>query len=767
MNQNQIESVEQQLYHDRGIYFRGTARIRFANLRFGNLCPREPNKKITTQLKERFSGEGCLRLEPKNHIPAVISQDTLEACIRASPNVSQDVLLENNGKHPPELRLPEDCMVECLQGLHRVAAGKEFLPRRDWWWTIDLYLEDASEDLKTSLSEEYSNSINFSDGEIFLKLRHYHDNANKKTGTVFAEKRMWGRLSRDKQKDLKQLLNNELILARLDALRIIPGLFIGFRIEHRFMAMKCHEEASNYLLHILQVWKSILGDQKLLMGCVDRQTVELLQLRAPGYSSHDALVVSKGIREGTIFPAIGHQSTRKRIWMNLKSLPCLIPSLYSFFEDLKYLQPPAKVVRQLVAPSKKSTREAMWRAFTAHGMPENQWLLQTGDGESDYKWLDGSYSDQFEFSYQQIWLYAWRYWVELIPECPRKEEGEATPIPGRPDPRRWRDLARLAARLGFESDEIDKFLNSDPDQEIAREALLKARSPEHFVYDDSAFESYVTEVCRIFNLAREKPTNNLKPCLLVPGCGESLARRCGRVFDNAYMADRKHLFLPYIHGKANGEASGVSSFAVRASVYFAFFGKRLPAGNTSTELSDVYVSSNSMDEGRVNSPVILPDSLSATQGQQGTASTTVVTPATPEIPSVKNDIPAAPPSGDLQTLPTSASDIEMIDYIPNDTSQIVIKLWQGGQMKDYREPIPINRDAVEKVMSVWESKGYKLLNAQGRAMRSNHVYLEVTKSKSNIVVITKDDNISHEMMGALRQSLRADKRFKQRRKAAS
>ncbi|KAG4276902.1 hypothetical protein FPRO04_14216 [Fusarium proliferatum] len=696
MNQNQIESVEQQLYHDRGIYFRGTARIRFANLRFGNLCPREPNKKITTQLKERFSGEGCLRLEPKNHIPAVISQDTLEACIRASPNVSQDVLLENNGKHPPELRLPEDCMVECLQGLHRVAAGKEFLPRRDWWWTIDLYLE-----------------------------------------------------------------------ARLDALRIIPGLFIGFRIEHRFMAMKCHEEASNYLLHILQVWKSILGDQKLLMGCVDRQTVELLQLRAPGYSSHDALVVSKGIREGTIFPAIGHQSTRKRIWMNLKSLPCLIPSLYSFFEDLKYLHPPAKVVRQLVAPSKKSTREAMWRAFTAHGMPENQWLLQTGDGESDYKWLDGSYSDQFEFSYQQIWLYAWRYWVELIPECPRKEEGEATPIPGRPDPRRWRDLARLAARLGFESDEIDKFLNSDPDQEIAREALLKARSPEHFVYDDSAFESYVTEVCRIFNLAREKPTNNLKPCLLVPGCGESLARRCGRVFDNAYMADRKHLFLPYIHGKANGEASGVSSFAVRVSVYFAFFGKRLPAGNTSTELSDVYVSSNSADEGRVNSPVILPDSLSATQGQQGTASTTVVTPATPEVPSVKNDNPAAPPSGDLQTLPTSASDIEMIDYIPNDTSQIVIKLWQGGQMKDYREPIPINRDAVEKVMSVWESKGYKLLNAQGRAMRSNHVYLEVTKSKSNIVVITKDDNISHEMMGALRQSLRADKRFKQRRKAAS
>ncbi|KAF4344402.1 Intracellular transport USO1 [Fusarium beomiforme] len=588
MNQNQIESVEQQLYQDRGIYFRGTARIRFANLRFGNLCPREPNQKIATQLKERFSGEGCLRLEPKNHIPAVISKDTLEVCIRASPNVSQDVLLENNGKQPPELRLPENCMVECLQGLHRIAAAKEFLPRRDWWWTIDLYLE-----------------------------------------------------------------------AGLDALRIMPGLFIGFRIEHRFMAMKCHEEASNYLLHILRVWKTILGGKKLLMGYVDRQTIELLQLRAPGYSSHDASVVSKGIREGTIFPAIRHQSTRKTIWINLTSLPCLIPSLYSFFEDLKYLQPPAKVIRQLITPSKHSTREAMWRAFTAHGMPENQWLLQTGDGEADYQWLDGSSSDQFEFSYQQIWLYAWRYWTELVPECPRKEEGEATPIPGRPDPRRWRDLARLAARLGFESDEIDKLLNTDPDREIAREALLKARSPEHFGYDDSAFESYVTEVCRIFNLAREKPTDDLKPSLLVPGCGESLARRCGRVYDNAYKADRKHLFLPYFHDKARGEASGVSSFAVRVSVYFAFFGQRLPAGNAFKEPSGVYASVDRTEETRVESASMISDSLSILQEQQGTAGTSVPTPGTSEIPSTSKDTSAATTSGNIQTLPTAASDIDM------------------------------------------------------------------------------------------------------------
>lgn len=65
---------------------------------------------------------------------------------------------------------------------------------------------DASADLKVALSEEYSNSVNFSNGEIFLKLRQYDNGTNKQIGTVLAEKRMWGRLSKDKRKDLKQIL---------------------------------------------------------------------------------------------------------------------------------------------------------------------------------------------------------------------------------------------------------------------------------------------------------------------------------------------------------------------------------------------------------------------------------------------------------------------------------------------------------------------------------------------------------------------------------
>jgi hypothetical protein len=95
--------------------------------------------------------------------------------------------------------------------------------------------------LKTVLSEEYANSMNFSDGEIFLKLRKLNDEP-KHAENLFAEKRMWSRLSKDKRKDLRRMLDHKLITAKLDELRILPGLFVsGFRIDHGFMPMKCHE----------------------------------------------------------------------------------------------------------------------------------------------------------------------------------------------------------------------------------------------------------------------------------------------------------------------------------------------------------------------------------------------------------------------------------------------------------------------------------------------------------------------------------------------
>ncbi|KAI0534967.1 hypothetical protein GGR58DRAFT_504754 [Xylaria digitata] len=702
MEQNQVESVEKRLYQDRGASFRGTARIRFAHLHFGSLCPREPNKKVTEYLKGKFSNEGCLRLEPKNHILAIISQETLEAAIRAFPNVSQDSLLENRGEKPPELTFPDSVTIECLQGLHRIAAGKEFLPRRDWWWTVDLYLDD----LKLALSEEYSNSVNFSDGEIFLKLRQYDDGTNKQIGTIFAEKRMWGRLSKDKRKDLKQILRNRMIIAGLDALRILPGLF----------------EICNYLRHILDIWTKICGGKKQLMQRVDGHTVEGLQLRAPGYSSHDFSVVAKLFQEGNLFPAIQGQGDRKRIWENLRSIPHLIPSLYSLFEDVKYLKAPAKIVRQLCPSSRFSTREAMWRIFTGMGLPSNEYSIQVW--ETDFRCLHGPASDQFEFGYLQVWLYAWRHWTELVPEYPRKEDGEDTPMPQRPDPRRWCGIATLAAKVGFESDEISHLIASDPDREIARETLLKARDPEYFGYDESAFEGYVTQLVSIFSLAREKPRVDSTPVMLVPGCGESLERRCGRVFDNAYKNDRKHLFLPQLYDLNLGNGSDHACHETDKPATEPRHRDQAPQGTACLQAT-------------VPGPSAGQEAPFMETSNQGSNLPVVISRDEPSVVA-------------LTSLPAETTDMEMTDYVSADRllSKIVVKLWKDGKLSD-SELIPMDNAVVEKVLARYESSGYHLYNVKGRAMEPDKCYKEVVNNGPRTVIVSKTKEVDRQMIAAI------------------
>jgi hypothetical protein len=126
-----------------------------------------------------------------------------------------------------------------------------------------------------------------------------------------------------------------------------------------------------------------------------------------------------------------------------------------------------------------------------------------------------------------------------VAECPKKEDNQDTPTPQKPDPKAWYGIARLAAKVGFEPDEIDRLCFSDPDHELAREVLLRARKPERFIYDESKFGGYVDEVSRVFKHASEIQPDESKPDMLLPGSGEDIKRRSGRVFCNAYKADRK------------------------------------------------------------------------------------------------------------------------------------------------------------------------------------------------------------------------------------
>jgi hypothetical protein len=89
----------------------------------------------------------------------------------------------------------------------------------------------------------------------------------------------------------------------------------------------------------------------------------------------------------------------------------------------------------------------------------------------------------------------------MPPDPKNSDDLLANPTRPKPDPRAIYDMAHLAHQLGFRSPGIDGLLNSSPDHQIARSALLQARKPGQSRYDDHQFDVLVRRIVDCFTEA--------------------------------------------------------------------------------------------------------------------------------------------------------------------------------------------------------------------------------------------------------------------------
>ncbi|TAQ83758.1 hypothetical protein B7494_g7918 [Chlorociboria aeruginascens] len=461
---------------ERSIKYRGTASIKLDVLHFPCEKSREPDENNVEKLRNLFRGEGgCRRLDLRNHIPAVISQPQLEAAIEAS-RTSAERLLEDARDNYPELDFPPGYRLECLHGRHRTPAAAQVLPLEDRRWTVDLYLEDLNQELKITLIEEYSAEKEPDDGEIYSKIREYE--GYRGAGNPYFEKRWRARLaaiSDHKKENLERIFRHTDYRAAFDVQLDVPGLAGGMRLSttHTMFATRCHEENLCYLDNIRDFWtKMIFRGDREAMQKVDRATVKALELTAPGACKADFHALYGKLRSGQIFGAFDEQD-REDIWSRLlsASVDSLIPSLFSFFEDLNYLK------------KRRRRRETI---------------------------------------------------VPAMPAVPKRKKRSTKPISGKADEIVLCEFATLAYRLGYKSEPIRSLIQRSADREIARSALLKARKPDRYKYNEA-----------------------------ISGIPYALD----------HERDRLSLFLDKLHNTGEEQCDKMSSFFIRRSVYFAFFGK--------------------------------------------------------------------------------------------------------------------------------------------------------------------------------------------------
>lgn len=321
------------------------------------------------------------------------------------------------------------------------------------------------------------------------------------------------------------------------------------------------------------------------MKRIDQNTVEFLQLLAPGKSRTDGRIACGMVLSGQAFAEFSDEE-RRIIWSRMQDFDGLIPSLYTFFEDFKYLETCAHCVKRLCGPIGISIWQTMSSIFipsscSAEGAvnPEvTESLIQTS--ESNFRRQPATDMERLESGYLQLWLYTMRHYTLMPPDPKRDDDLLAKSTRAKPDERAIYEMAELAHRLGFQSTEINAIIRSSPDHQIARSALLQARKPDRYRYDSQTFDALVDQIVSCF--AKATPDQSEHHQTLLADSAMKLKARAGEPQTRTHKQDAPLLFLDRLH--ANVEvADNITSFFVRRCVYFAFFGKsaRFSASNTS------------------------------------------------------------------------------------------------------------------------------------------------------------------------------------------
>ncbi|KAF1840100.1 uncharacterized protein K460DRAFT_399124 [Cucurbitaria berberidis CBS 394.84] len=519
--------------------YRGLVRVALHALDFDHRLAVNKHREVAQQnvkrLEKIFERVGCLRLQEDNVVNAVIPDDDLSVAL-ASRGMTLDEL--RSVQWPQDAPVLDLRNVKCLSGLHQ--TPKPILIR---------------------IVESYSNEEKPSDGEIFRKIRLYHREGNEE-----AENRWWSRLDKSKPKDLRQLLKRTKLALKFDALIDMPGLWAKVQIGalHRLLVLKCDEEMIEYLSHVVEAWKGFLrcGQTTLPFSVVDTATVQNLELLVPKYSDIDKESVVDLMERRVIFPSQVDQRIRKNLVDNICAFPGAIPSLRTFFEMLKYLEPICEALRQLLGENLKNTiRSSLMGRFFAPAKT----LVQASETEDVEIKPTINKETKAMIAYTELWAFCGRHSDGLTAFTPRKEVSGAKPRVNGPNPVIWQHLARFAISRGFRIPHAEALVEKEGDfqSQLALEYLQKANpTTPRF---SSAHVQQVLVASQVEDTARSSDRFDTDTEHM------NIDRRSGRPFARVFAKDKEILFFPRIYDTTPCKHASLS--LMRHDLYSRIFGR--------------------------------------------------------------------------------------------------------------------------------------------------------------------------------------------------
>ena len=299
--------------------------------------------------------------------------------------------------------------------------------------------------------------------------------------------------------------------------------------------------------------------------------MKMLQLRAPTHSTVDRAFITAAMAAHEIFPRVREDAARASLLLRLLDVSGRIPSLYTFLEDTKSLEPCATIMRALVP---LTTKNSLWQSFAKcceKVAADGKAVVEVRPDTWQEVHVGGPLA--VRLVYLVLWLFCHRNFPYMLAVQPRKDAGQPKPR-YETNQRWWALLGQLAARLGVESHEIQALKDQDPFQDAVRTFVLSAGLGEAGRCGGE-LDQPVQDICNILRrVSRSRTqTGDTLPAIATDDVEEPLSHRCGRPFDLSYRRDRPYMYLKYMCGSAPRETGRyLSSFGVKLDIFQAFFG---------------------------------------------------------------------------------------------------------------------------------------------------------------------------------------------------
>lgn len=389
-------------------------------------------------------------------------------------------------------------------------------------------------------------------GEVF-----YHILRSRITCDPAAEDFWWTRLhSPDQREMVKRLLSRPNFRQVLGSLSDLRADFVHFRtgMVGTIIRLRSDDEVLHGFNHITDFWLFALGGDRSSLDRVDLDTIQTLQRRSPALSMTDRATLEGPCQQGLVFRHFSSLE-RDRIWERVLQYRALIPSLDTFFDNLRYLMALSGCLKMLVQPDYRQTlAEAFRGAFYDNGRAETDRQVRCN------------------VAYRQVVLCAARLLDSLRPACVLAGPSESKVVK-QASPSAEYDFATLAYQVGFRSPQITKALSDDPDRAAARQSLLLARPDLESSYAEQKWQSCIDDIAAVFARLRRVSAVSQKSSLLCEGPGEPPERRKGCPDREAHDESRRSLFFDDVHRPDPVRPAELTALFVRRDIYLSFWGK--------------------------------------------------------------------------------------------------------------------------------------------------------------------------------------------------